>query len=153
MCFSFKPHRHWPVVRKARSRKLLDGCEAFLAGRYLSLHLQTNDWAPPWAWLNTLAHGDRADIEALASAPDEHLGTGGRAQYLAAALLAACDNHHLDLRYVQRGFLVPLELRYGSFFAIKAIVDSVLAELERAEHFGGGDMPGGSREPHGRGGP
>jgi hypothetical protein len=45
---------------------LVDECEAFLNGRYLFEIARQPKRAPLWVWLNTLAHGERADIEALA---------------------------------------------------------------------------------------
>jgi hypothetical protein len=42
---------------------LVGGCEAFLSGRYLFEMAPQPKRVPLWMWLNTLAHGARADSE------------------------------------------------------------------------------------------
>jgi hypothetical protein len=121
--------------RRSTDPKLVQECTAFLSGRYLSHCERPPGRVPPWAWVSTLAHGERSDIEAFASGTDGNACEIRAASYLAHALLAAIDAHGLDLRSLQRNVLVPIELECevaDSTSATRKICATVLRELRKA---------------------
>jgi hypothetical protein len=96
--------------RSAEDQELVAECEAFLSGRYLYRCGGRRGRLPAWVWMSTLAHGDRADIEALADAGTGPRNETGPAQYFARQVLSVVDVQGLSLRSLQRELLVPLEL-------------------------------------------
>lgn len=99
---------------------LAEDCEAFLAGRYAE-HLQDLGCpVPTWAWLNGLAHGDRARLESLAGGRLTQLGwprTGLRlagtwpsaVAFLAGEILDLVRSGRAELSQLQHRVLRPLE--------------------------------------------
>jgi hypothetical protein len=126
--------RFWRRSRRRR-QELVAECEAFLNGSYLDGLVDEGECLPPWVWINTLAHGQRADIEALADGRGGHPGGTGAAQYFAREVLATVDLHGLDLRALQRELLIPVELRCDSAASArvtKALCTNLLIALRRA---------------------
>ena len=87
-------------------------------------------------WLNTLAHGSRADLEGLAVAK---VGSSeaGAVSYLAGGMLGVVDHHDVALGWLQRQFLVPLELRCATeaawaLWSTRDITTRVLVALAQA---------------------
>jgi hypothetical protein len=110
--------------------RLVRECEAFFAGRYPARLPRRFRWQ--WSWLNTLAHAEKADIEALASKrPGKH---SGAAVFAAGELLRAHERDGWELGWFQREFLVPLELdcMRGTVRGPVATVGGVLDALHRA---------------------
>jgi hypothetical protein len=99
-------------------RDLVRECEAFLSGRYVEFLLDREDYVPPWAWTNLLAHGS---VEQLRS-PGTSFAVNwadvlepwlkARA-YLAGEVLETAHRYGPVLR-VQRRALIPLELKLAS---------------------------------------
>lgn len=110
--------------------RLVHDCEAFFVGQYQTRLPRRFRWQ--WAWVNTLAHGERADIEALASKrPGKH---NGAAVFAAGEVLRAHERHGWELGWFQRRYLVPLELdcMRGRVRGPVATVGGVLDALRRA---------------------
>jgi hypothetical protein len=110
--------------------RLVRDCEAFFVGRYTARLPRRFRWQ--WAWLNTLAHAEKADIEALASKrPSKR---NGAAVFAAGELLGAQERDGWELGWFQRTFLVPLELdcMRGRVRGPVATVRGVLDALHRA---------------------
>lgn len=104
-----KRTRRWR--RGRRREELALECEAFLTGRCFDslceIHARR---CPDWAWVNVLAHADRAELERLAT-----LRTSGRdplalLSYLADEVLLTAGLDESRLRILQHDRLVPLEL-------------------------------------------
>jgi hypothetical protein len=114
---------------------LVDECEAFLNGRYLFEIARQPKRAPLWVWLNTLAHGERADIEALAETAVGLTDEIGAPQYFARELLATSDLPGSNLQVLQRELVVPIELRCGTSDSprvTKMLCTNLLMGLRRA---------------------
>jgi len=100
-------------------RELVRESESFLLGTYVEYLRSQGRWVPPWAWLNTLAHGDPETVRALAADEAVH-GPPCAAErvwqqavaYLAQELALRCEGG--SLAGVQRSTLVPLELRLAA---------------------------------------
>ena len=117
------------------AQDLVNECEAFINGRYLFGLTRQHGQLPPWVWLNTLAHGDRADIEVLAEAGTGSTEEMAAARYFAREVLATADLPGLNLQVLQRELLVPIELRYGtsnSSSLTKMLCTTLLMDLRRA---------------------
>jgi hypothetical protein len=95
-------------------------CEAFLAGTLETVKTRRGE-SPVWTWLNVIAHGELAEVVALAG--DD--GDGARSTTLrtvAAAVLA--DGR--DLAVLQHEVLVPLELAHvGEVMTPRRLVEIV----------------------------
>lgn len=130
---------HRPAQPSAEEQTLVEDCEAFLAGRHLPRRSRHGRSIPPWMWINTLAHGSRADIEALARTPAGVSRESGAAPYLAGEVLAAIDRPGLTLGWLQRSFLVPVELRSATGdgmeerWSTREMTTRVRAALDRAD--------------------
>ncbi len=114
---------------------LVDECEAFLNGRYLFEIARQPKRPPLWVWLNTLAHGERADIEALAETAVGLTDEIGAPQYFARELLATSDLPGSNLQVLQRELVVPIELRCGTSDSprvTKMLCTNLLMGLRRA---------------------
>lgn len=105
-----------PVVGLAADLTL--ECESLLAGRYADYLCTHGRWAPPWTWVNALAHRSVLEFNALA-------GGGGRSvvndpvganqwrralAFLAEDVLAQVELSGVTLDQLQRTRLIPLEL-------------------------------------------
>jgi len=118
----------------ADDSEIIEESESFLNGSYLEYfteHHSAYD-APPWAWLNVLAHGNAARLEELVA--NEHLsrhqvdkllhhperskptpqGWNRVRIALAQTLLQVTKGDEAYLRYIQANLLVPLEERLCS---------------------------------------
>jgi hypothetical protein len=108
----------WRRDGSVEGHGVADECEAFLAGRYLELLERNEALVPQWAWMNRLAHGTTADLEAIAThdaTPRDRLSQAwaDARSYLAAEVLDAYGRAG-TLLTLQRRALVPLELQLAS---------------------------------------
>ena len=119
---------------------IADEVIAFLAGRLVDHLVATSQPVPPWAVLNRLAHGDRADIVRLVEGQPPlatHPSAAQRAwtvseRFVAGHLLAAAPTPE-DLGRLQRASLVPLELDLIERTAVDRLTaDQVLAAASDA---------------------
>lgn len=109
--------REDPVESSAA--ELTRECEALIAGDYADLLRARGRWAPPWAWVNALAHGTEEQLQTIATgAADDRPGEapGTREWRVALAFLADDVLRHVrstgtTLRQVQLSKLIPLELQ------------------------------------------
>lgn len=87
-----------------------------------------------WAWINTLAHADRATIEALALKAPRRGRRGEAASFAAGEVMAAAERCAGDLGWLQRQFLVPVELQCmrGTTRTSATTTAAVLEALRRA---------------------
>lgn len=117
--------------------ELVAACEAFLEGRYAE-HLERRGLrVPPWAWVNLLAHGTAAELDAARRvlADGEGPGAAWRAAraFLAREVLEAAQAAGTDLADLQRRVLVPLELELmgwpAALWGPRHVVLRVLAAL------------------------
>ena len=112
----FKRRPEDPVV--AFAGELTLECEALLAGRYADYLCSRGRWAPPWAWVNALAHGSAPELSALAGGGgrpgvDDPPGTDRWRRalaFLAEDLLGQIEVTGATLDQLQRTRLIPLEL-------------------------------------------
>jgi hypothetical protein len=104
---------------------------AFYAGHYPTRLSRRSRW--DWAWINTLAHGKREEIEELASGREGRRASA--AAFAATEVLAAQERHRWDLEWLQRRFLVPLELdcMRGKYRTQSSTTEAVLEALGRAK--------------------
>jgi hypothetical protein len=124
-----------PAAR--RERRLAVECEAFVVGRY-HYHLPRRQrWE--WAWVNTLAHGNRSEIENLACALEKRAQA---AAFAATEVLATGDRYGMELSWLQAGFLVPVEVECMQRGSLNAATTTsrVLAALHQAR-FASGSAP------------
>lgn len=103
---------------ESAAAELTRECEALLAGGYAE-HLRAQGrWAPPWAWVNALAHGTADQLATIATGaagdrPGEATGTKEwrvALSFLAEDVLRHVRSTGTTLRQVQRSKLIPLEL-------------------------------------------
>ena len=80
-----------------------DECEAFVNGRYVAWLGERGRAVPAWAWLNLVAHGDAAELAALATGSDESVPPEWRRTLGRLAARATSEAQH--------AVLVPLELQ------------------------------------------
>lgn len=85
-------------------------CEAFLSGSYQSYLMGRSSPVPAWAWINPLAHGDRAQVERIARMADNGSDAQALTACLARKMLRSIDAGVGTLRELQRRTLIPLEL-------------------------------------------
>lgn len=96
------------VVRPERDHDLVEGSEAFLTGRYRE-HLESRgEPLPAWAWVNRLAHGTVADIEALC-VPGPTSGPEAVVASIGAPVVLGIRSGTISLESAQLGMLIPLE--------------------------------------------
>jgi hypothetical protein len=72
---------------------------------------------PGWVWFNGLAHGSRDDLAELradAAAQSPAPDWAGAVAFLSGEIVHAVDDDPQRLRALQRGVLIPLELRLAS---------------------------------------
>ncbi len=108
----------WTTQNRTWERGLVAECEAFLTGHFALYLGQQSRLVPPWAWLNTLAHGSEDDITALATGNPQPPGPTSPATalwhealaFLAHELMGQVTRRGLPLAELQRSTLVPLEL-------------------------------------------
>lgn len=119
--FGHVPHRE-PDAPPPVPIDLGTECEWFLAGRYEDHLRDGGQRVPAWARLNTVVHGDEADLEALAVSTTPHTGRDVRpapewlrAQAaMATELLAMASATERPVRSLQLERLVPLESMLAS---------------------------------------
>ncbi len=105
-----------PVVGLAAELTL--ECESLLAGRYADYLGSHGRRAPPWAWVNALAHCSVPELIALAgddgeSGADDPPGANPWRRalaFLAEDVLAQVESSGVTLDQLQRTRLIPLEL-------------------------------------------
>ena len=93
-------------------------CESLLAGRYADYLCSHGRWAPPWTWVNALAHRSTSELTALAGGEgrprtDDTPGTDRWRQavaFLAEDVLSQMQRSGISLDQLQRTRLIPLEL-------------------------------------------
>lgn len=128
----------WHRGPSSSAGALVVECEAVLAGSYAEHLRQRHCPAPPWAWMNLLAHGAVEDLRRASAL----IGGSGRAQqwmaaraYLAGEVLGLVDQGLCPLDELQREVLIPLELRLADGPLVTRplpgeTVAAVLAELD-----------------------
>lgn len=89
-------------------------CEALLGGRYAEYLCSQGRPAPPWTWVNALAHRSEAELTALAGG-DSHrtpdaLQWGQALAFLAEDVVSQVQRSGITLGQLQRTRLIPLEL-------------------------------------------
>lgn len=95
-----------------------DEAEAFLQGRLLEQvrAAGAGGQAPPWMWLNAVAHGDKHVLEDLAapSAANQQAANSWRAAraVVARELLDRSGGEPAMIRTLQHRVLIPLEERF-----------------------------------------
>ena len=98
---------------------LADEVEAFLGGRFVDHLAKHGQPVPVWAVINRLAHADHAELvhlvdgdllDARYGAPKPH-AWAVHERFIAANVLVTRGTTPEGLREIQRGVLVPLELR------------------------------------------
>lgn len=82
---------------------------AFLAGRYQGHRVPDRRSVPAWAWINPLAHGTLADVEALAARAPDATGPEAITAAIAVQIASVVRRGLLRLEDVQRQTLLPLE--------------------------------------------
>ena len=105
-----------PVVVLAAELTL--ECDALLAGRYADYLGSHGRWAPPWTWVNALAHCSAPELTALAGSVgkpevDDPPGTDQWRRalaFLAEDVLGQIEVTGAMLEQLQRTRLIPLEL-------------------------------------------
>jgi hypothetical protein len=95
----------------------VEGCEAFLAGRYAEWRQGRHQAVPGWAWFNALAHGSLPDVIHLAETVNSVSGADEFVAQLAAQILDMIGGSEGALRDLQHCRLQPLEtalrVRFG----------------------------------------
>ena len=131
----------WRRDKGRSGAALVADCEAFLAGRYLEHVDPPAGLAPPWTWMNLLAHGT---VEQLAAAlamsgsgapSDRSSRTWHDARaFLATEVLEAAGGEPGRVRDLQARVLVPLELDLVDVNDVdlspRAMVSAVVRALE-----------------------
>ena len=105
-----------PVVGMAAELTL--ECESLLAGRYADYLCTRGRWAPPWTWVNALAHRSVPELSTLAGGGGKSVASdpAGANQwrralaFLAEDVLAQVEVSGVTLDQLQRTRLIPLEL-------------------------------------------
>jgi hypothetical protein len=121
------------LARTSReSHCLVVDCEAFVAGRYPWRLPRRRRWE--WAWINTLAHGSRTTVEWLATSPPRGGRRAQAASFVAGEVLSFADRCGRDLGWLQREYLVPIELECmrGMVRTSATTTAAVLEALRRA---------------------
>ena len=85
-------------------------CEAFVLGHSHELLLGSHQRIPIWAYVNPLAHAERAEVARLASLSRNRNGQFAFLSYLAFELLLWAGEGEETLKRLQHDVLVPLEL-------------------------------------------
>ncbi|MDA8342169.1 MAG: hypothetical protein M0007_08105 [Actinomycetota bacterium] len=132
-------------IARRRAGPLVDECAAFLGGTYGALVDHGRWMRQPWMWVNELAHGDVARLEAaadLAGAADPPSTWDDAVAYLAVEILAVVGHDPTALAALQHQYLVPLESAWA-FGAPgqtpTALVAAVRSALARSWTSGTGD--------------
>jgi hypothetical protein len=99
---------HWG--RRIKAKTVVKEARAVLDGHARTTTYGSWPRVPPWAYVNQLAHGERADLVRLADHgwSQYHRKWDDACAYLAGELLARADEGH-SLTEAQRA-LIPLEL-------------------------------------------
>jgi hypothetical protein len=93
-------------------------CESLLAGRYADYLCSRGRWAPPWTWVNALAHRSASELTSLARGecqpPDDDTPSADRwrraLMFLAEDVVSQLQRSGITLDELQRTRLIPLEL-------------------------------------------
>lgn len=91
------------------SSELAEQCELFLSGAYREYLEARGRPIPAWAWINRLAHGDRADFERAAAMHNGDATAEALIAEIAAVALTRLQRG-VDLETLQQNSLIPLEL-------------------------------------------
>ena len=103
---------------EAQADELTVECEELLAGRYAEYLGAHGRGAPPWGWLNVLAHAPEAELSTWASEDSPHqrgdlTATKESLQalsFLAEDILRHVASTGVTLAQLQQSTLIPLEL-------------------------------------------
>lgn len=98
------------LFRDPEAMVLVAECEAFLDGRYAEMMEEAGVAAPPWSWMNLLAHGTEDEIRLAADDIRRAEGWRVAQAYVAGEMVDAIDSGRATLRHLQQNILVPLEL-------------------------------------------
>ncbi|MGH9104099.1 MAG: hypothetical protein ACRDYD_14125 [Acidimicrobiales bacterium] len=123
--------------RAARAEgPVAEECETFLSGTYEAWLEQAGRQVPGWARLNELAHGQREAVKDLAERghrPVRGIPTWRHALgVLAAEALELAGDEPENLRRLQLGVLMPLELQLAARSNDLVVTPTVLVELARS---------------------
>lgn len=99
--------RHEPA-ETPEAEGLAVECEMYLSGGYRQYLESRSRPVPAWAWINQLAHGDRADIEAMAASLPKGSSPQGLMSAVARRLVAVLAQRDVTLATLQRRKLIPL---------------------------------------------
>jgi hypothetical protein len=100
----------WRRPNQHHEEALVEECESFLAGDYVTACERRGQPVPVWAWMNVLAHGTELELRAAAAnRPPEDEGRQALA-FVAGELVELIEDGRVDLETFQREVLVPLEL-------------------------------------------
>lgn len=113
---------------------IADEATAFLEGRLLGLVQASGKSAPPWLWLNALAHADHERLREIAATPaalSETMSDWSSARSaLARQLLDLTSGVPEKIEQMQRQVLVPLEGRLG---AVAGLTPDLLFQIVTQE--------------------
>ena len=120
-CIARSPERSDTAAQRTRAdqrgrpwgrgkRDLVQECEAFVTGRYYEVLLGQHQPVPPWAWINALAHGERCEVERIASLPPARPNSMAFLSYMACEVILHASTDDATLRLVQESALIPLEM-------------------------------------------
>lgn len=110
--------RVWKNKESPAGAELVADSEAFLMGRLVEVFELRRVYVPTWFWMNMLAHGTDAELQAAQTADNGrqpvHDGIWRQARsYLAGEVLAVSASRG-PLARVQQRVLVPLELELAA---------------------------------------
>lgn len=113
--------RWWRLRARLRSpraaRELVGEVEAYLAGAFLERAARDRVTVPPWALLNTVAHGDLDRLRAAARGGGPlrwaiPLGWGRASRELAREVIDLVGDDEQLLAALQMAVLIPFELEF-----------------------------------------
>jgi hypothetical protein len=119
---------------------IADECAAFLTGEYAQTLLAAGYEVPPWAWLNSIAHGGESRLHAAIGDVRTRAVFRRRAEQwqttvrrIALEILAAATTRGIPAARLQRDVLVPVEF---ALMARPTGPRAVLRATARALHDG-----------------
>jgi hypothetical protein len=131
-----------PPTRRPRpdDERLVEECEAFLAGQWANVRDALGQPVPLVAWLNLLAHGSMEDVAAVS-----HLSPFLNVGAMSKEVLRVARDEDL-LRELQWTSLVPLELELLATGGDTSVSMSQLFSLvvEAVDAFGRGSLEAGA---------
>lgn len=139
--------RWWKLRARLRrataTRELIEESEAYLAGCFAERAARLRGGVPAWTLLNTVAHGDLAQIRAAASgaAPASvayPFGWSRAARQLAVEVATVVGDDETRLAALQMAVLIPFELEFLNEHGSGGDLATALAWARAALHTVGG---------------